>query len=162
MKLFPSCFTTVQSKRLLVLTGTWTLMMVIATFIAIAASADDASPDGFATLILTIGMFAVRYLATQQGWTYGQIVTNTPGPPSFPKKLWVIALMAIYAIGGGYVSWLLFNWFNINYNPGSSVMGLIALTLVVAFFTWLGVRVAAMRGYREATQLQVRPDPTSN
>jgi len=85
MKLFSSCFTAPQSKHLLVLTGIWTLVMVIATFIAIGASADDASPDGLTIPILTVGMFAVRYMATQQGWKYGRLVSNTAGLPSFPK-----------------------------------------------------------------------------
>ncbi len=68
MKLFPTCFNTPQNKQLLILTAIWTLAMVMATFIAIGASADDTSPDGLATLILTVGMFAVRYMATQRGW----------------------------------------------------------------------------------------------
>jgi hypothetical protein len=161
MKLFPSCFSAPQSKQLLILTAIWTLAMVMATFIAIGASADDTSPDGLATLILTVGMFAVRYMATQRGWKYGRGPTDTAGQTSFPKTLPVMALMAIYAIGGGYVSWLVFSWFNDNVNPGSSVLGLMALTLVVASFTWLGVRVAAMRGYRLATQPKAASAPTS-
>ena len=159
MKLFPSCFAAPQSKYLLILTGIWTLGMVIATFIAIGASADDTSPDGLATLILTLGMFAVRYMATQQGWKYGRV--GTTDQTSFPKTLPVMALMVIYAIGGGYVSWLVFSWFNDNVNPGSSVLGLMALTLVVASFTWLGVRVAAVRGYRLGTQTKGASVPTS-
>jgi cation transporter-like permease len=161
MKLFSSCFTAPQSKHLLVLTGIRTLVMVIATFIAIGASADDASPDGLTIPILTVGMFAVRYMATQQGWKYGRLVSNTAGLPSFPKTFPVMALMAVYALGSGYVSWLLFSWFNDDYNPGSSVLGLMALTLVVAFFTWLGVRVAAMRGYRLGIQPMNASVPTS-
>ena len=126
--------------------------MVIATFIAIGTSADDTSPDGLVTLVLTIGMFAVRYMATQRGWTYGLIVADTAGQTSLPQKLWVMALMVIYAIGGGSFCRLVFNWFNKSDNPGSSLMAAIVLTLVVAVFTWLGVRAAAARGYRLAMQ----------
>lgn len=36
-------------------------------------------------------------------------------------------------LGGDCVSWHLFNWFDNDYGPGSSVIGVVAPTLGVAF-----------------------------